>query len=91
MKNEEDVASGVPGTARPSGVVPGALHGDSLIAIGSYAGQLAVQAETPCHAGSSLLWYSPAGNAITPLLGGAAAGGGTVSAAFLFGQPADGA
>jgi hypothetical protein len=69
--------------------VPGVAQGDSVIVVGSYADELAIQALPPCGAGPSLLWYSPARGTATPLLGGTAPGGGAVSVAFLFGEPAD--
>jgi TolB protein len=67
--------------------VPGVPKGDSVIIEGSYADQLAVEAVEPCRGGPSLLWYSPAHGTTTPLLGGSAAGGGTVGTAMLFGEP----
>jgi hypothetical protein len=66
----------------------GVPQGDSVIPIGSYGDQLAIQVRTPCGPGSSLLWYSPARGTTIALLGGTAPGGGSVSAAFLFGVPA---
>jgi TolB protein len=68
--------------------VPGVPQGDSVIVAGSYADELAVTAQPPCGAGASLLRYSPAQGTTTPLLGGTAPGGGSVTAAFLFGEPA---
>jgi hypothetical protein len=59
-----------------------------VIVAGSYADELAVTAQPPCGAGASLLRYSPAQGTTTPLLGGTAPGGGSVTAAFLFGEPA---
>jgi hypothetical protein len=65
--------------------VPG-VTGDSTIVLGAQGNSLGIDAHSPCSAGASLLWYAPATNSVTPLLGGAV-GGGTVENAIMFGQP----
>jgi TolB protein len=67
--------------------VPGVPSGHSTIVIGSYGGKLAIQANTACGGLPSLMWFAPATNTVTPLLGGAANGGYT-GGALLFGETA---
>jgi TolB protein len=64
--------------------VPGA-DGDSTIVLGAQGNRLEIDAESPCSAGASLLWYAPATNSVTPLLGGTA-NGGTAENPVMFGQ-----
>lgn len=66
--------------------VPGVPSGDSTIVLGAQGSRLAIDAPPACQQGASLLWYAPATNSVTPVLGGAADGG-TVLYAVMFGEP----
>jgi hypothetical protein len=65
--------------------VPGVPSGDSTGILGAQGNRLAIDAQPACREGASLLWYAPATNSVTPLLGGAAFGG-TAENAVMFGQ-----
>jgi len=71
-------------------VVPGVPSGESIVILGALGDRLAVRnvpgSPETCAHGPSLMWYSPATNSVTPLLGGSV-NGGYVQAALLFGQP----
>lgn len=66
--------------------VPSVPSGYSTIVLGAQGNRLAIDAQPACHEGASLLWYTPATNSVTPLLGGTA-NGGTAERPILFGQP----
>ena len=70
--------------------VPGVPSGESTVMLGAQGDRLAIRnvpgAPQSCAHGPSLLWFAPATNSVTPLLGGAANGGYT-EAAVLFGAP----
>lgn len=70
--------------------VPGVPGGDSTVILGAQGNSLAIDALPACRQGASLMWFAPATNSVTPLLGGAASGGGTVESVFMFGQSQDG-
>jgi TolB protein len=76
---------------QPSGLtawvsVPGVPGGDSTIVLGTHDDRIAIDAKPACSVGASLLWYAPATNSVTPILGGPV-NGGTAESAVLFGQP----
>ncbi len=66
--------------------MPGVPGGDSTIVLGAEGNRLAIDAKPACREGASLLWYTPATNSVTPILGGAA-NGGTTEDALMFGEP----
>ncbi|HEY7323851.1 MAG TPA: hypothetical protein VH520_03405 [Streptosporangiaceae bacterium] len=75
---------------QPSGLttpvaVPGVPPGDSTVIRGAQGDRLAIDAQPACHQGATLLWFTPATNSETPVLGGTV-NGGTVENAILFGE-----
>jgi TolB protein len=68
--------------------IPGVPSGESTIILGAQGDRLAIRnvpgAPQSCAHGPSLMWFDPAANSVTPLLGGAA-NGGYAEAAVLFG------
>ncbi len=70
--------------------VPRVPDGESMIIIGTQGDRLAIrnQPGSPetCAHGSTLMWFTPATNSVTPVLGGAA-NGGTIESAVMFGEP----
>jgi TolB protein len=74
-------------TARTSPVrVPGTAPGKSVYVLGAYHAQLALTASLSCSPGSSsLMWFDPGTDVVTPLLG-PPANGGSAGQALLFGQ-----
>jgi hypothetical protein len=70
--------------------VPGVPDGESVIIIGTQGNRLAIRNEPgspeTCAHGSTLMWFTPATNSVTPVLGGAA-NGGTIDSAIMFGEP----
>jgi hypothetical protein len=75
---------------QPSGLtapvsVPGVPGGDSTIVLGTQGDSIAIDAKPACGVAASLLWFAPANNLVTPILGGPV-NGGTVENAVLFGQ-----
>lgn len=79
-----------PGGRTSPVTVPGVPSGESTIVLGAHGSDLAIEAVGACSGGPSLLWFTPAGNAVTPLLGGQAADGGSAFG-VLFGTPGLGA
>jgi hypothetical protein len=65
--------------------MPGVLGGDTTIILGAQGDSLGIYAVPACHVGASLLWYAPATNSVTPLLGGVV-NGGSVGDVIMFGQ-----
>ncbi len=69
--------------------IPGVPSGDSTIIIGALGDRLAIRnvpgSPETCAHGPALLWFAPATNSVTPLLGGTVNGGYTL-AAVLFGE-----
>jgi TolB protein len=63
--------------------VPGVSSGDSAVIDGAADGELAIQAEPGCGAGSSLLWFNPSTDKSRVVLG-PTVNGGSVSEAILY-------
>jgi hypothetical protein len=66
--------------------VPGVPAGQSTTILGTQGSQLAIKAKSACGGGGALMWFAPATNSVTPLLGGSA-NGGTIEAVAMFGEP----
>jgi TolB protein len=66
--------------------VPGVVRGDSIFVLGVANGQLALQATVACGGGQSALWFNPAKNTATVVLGPPLNGGG-VQAAVPYPDP----
>lgn len=84
-----------PGGTLSTVTVPDVSAGGSVQPVGAQGAQLAAVLRPGCDGGSSgqqdttLAWYDPGSNVVTPLLGGLAEGG-TVDAAVLFHGPTAG-
>jgi TolB protein len=66
--------------------VPGTAAGKSVYVLGAYRDRLALTASLSCSPGSSsLMWFDPGTNVVTPLLG-PPVNGGSAGPALLFGQ-----
>jgi TolB protein len=67
--------------------VPGTAADKSVYVLGAFGAQLALTTAFSCFPGSaSLMWYDPATNAVTPLLG-PPVNGGSVGTTLLWGEP----
>jgi hypothetical protein len=69
--------------------IPGVPSGESTVILGAQGDRLAIRNEPgspqTCAHGPSLMWFAPATNSVTPLLGGPV-NGGYALAAILFGE-----
>jgi TolB protein len=64
--------------------IPGLAGGTGTVVAGALGDRLAVRSRPGCGEGGELVWFAPATNAVTPLLGGAV-NGGSVTEVVMFG------